>query len=339
MPDKTPDENQTNAVAAECQSCGHRFRLNQWGENVQCPECRANRVQPLVAPGGAVDYLTADRSEGYAPADVRFAQWAKWTGLITPNQHEIAFVKQNRQIQRGSDPDPIHEIMVNENWIAREQAEGLLEFMAFHRPCEDDEEFAELIKNRTDADEEKVDRTRKLQAGIASSRNEVPPLCQLLMEKRVITEAQMLGALKHLQKQGRGPLEKARRMAGERKSTRRVQAVKKKISLKNPVIRNILIVLLLLLLGVGAWQIHASRGPKAAVKCRECDEVSWVSWSQSYPVKCPSCGSKSAYYAMKCKNEHIFTISNPYQRRKKCPVCDTTRVRPLKEGDLEEENP
>ena len=101
------------AVAVRCEACGQRFRARAWRAGIACPQCHSGQVHPLVAPGGAVDYCVADRTQGYAPADVRFAQWAKWSGLITPHQYEVAFIRQNRLIQQSEEPPPVHEILVD----------------------------------------------------------------------------------------------------------------------------------------------------------------------------------------------------------------------------------
>jgi hypothetical protein len=321
------------AVAAECEACGARFRARAWREGMQCPKCQSGRVNPLVAPGGAVDYCVADRSDGYAPADVRFAQWAKWTGLITPSQYERAFIHQNRQIQEGASPDPIHEIMVLQDWIAREQAIGLLEFMALPRPNERDGQFVRLLEHNTDVDMDKVRRLQRLQAKAATRRHEVPPLCQLLMEKRIISEAQLLAILKHQAEGDAGDLARARSMAGEARSVERTEKLRKTLSLKNPRTRQILIVTFLLVMGLVAWRWQVGGGRTMFVKCRRCDEVAEVKWSRSFPVKCPE-GHRDAYYAMICQKGHIFTVENPFKRHVTCPECGTTNVRPLREEDL-----
>lgn len=323
-----------DAVAAECGSCGARFRARQWREGMQCPKCQSGQVSPLVAPGGAVDYCVADRSDGYAPADVRLAQWAKWTGLITPNQYERAFILQNRQIQEGLSPDPIHQIMVEEGWIAPEQANGLLEFMSRPRPNEADGEFVRILRRTTEVDMEKVKKLQQLQAKAATRRHEVPPLCQLLMEHRVISEAQLLGILKRQANGGGGPLSRAREMAGEARSARRVKKLRKVLSLSNPRTRQVLIVAALLLLGLAAWRWQAAGGEKIYVKCHTCGEVSRVPWSRSFPVRCPR-GHKDAYYAWTCEKGHIFTVENPSQHRVTCPKCGTAKVRPVREKDVQ----
>lgn len=325
-----------NAVAARCAACDTLFRVRQWRDNISCPRCGGGPVEPDMAPGGAVDYYVAKRDEGHARADIRFAQWAKWTELITPNQYERAFVKQNRQIQSGQDPDPIHQIMVDENWIGHDQAVGLLEYLSQARPAESDEEFLQTLRQYHDMDWEKVKKIQKLQRKAGKQCHEVPPLCQLLMEKRVITEAEMLGVLQQLNQDQTGDLHEARQMAGDRKSTQRWKRFKNIITPSKTTVRYTGIVVVLLLLGIGAWKWQETQGPEVTVKCRHCGEFSRVSWSKTFPVKCPKCGRKTAYYAMICKNGHVFTISNPYKRVKTCPKCGTSDTRPIKEEELEE---
>jgi ribosomal protein S27E len=283
-----------------------------------------------------VDYYVAKRSEGYARADVRFAQWARWIHLITPNQYERAFVKQNRQIQSGQTPDPIHEIMVEENWIGSEQAVGLLEYLSLPRPSENDEEFLDVLRRKCDVDWDKVQKAKKLQRKAVKKCHEVPPICQLLMEKRVITEVQMLSVLKDLSQGETGDLYDARQMAGDRKSTRRFKQFKKFITPSKQTIRYTAIVVTLLLLGIGAWRWQASSGPEITVKCRSCGEMSRIHWSKTFPVRCPQCGEKTAYYTMICDNGHIFTISNPHKRVIRCPKCGTSETHAVGEQKMDE---
>lgn len=335
MNKKSPKEpSARNAVAAHCAACGCQFRARRWRDNMSCPQCGSGSVEPVMAPGGAVDYYVANRKEGHARADVRFAQWAKWTELITPNQYERAFVKQNRQIQNGQKPDPIHEIIVDENWIGENQAIGLLEFLSLRRPSESDDEFLTALRQKSDVDWGKVKKVRRLQQKAAQKCHEIPPICQLLMERRVISETQMLTVLKQLNQNETGDLHNAREMAGERKSIQRVKRLKKAITPSKTTARYAAIVVALLLLGIGAWKWQAAQGRKVVVQCRNCNEISQVNWSKSFPVRCPNCGKKTAYYAMKCENGHIFTVRNPYQRIITCPTCGTKESHPLKEDEI-----
>ncbi len=126
---------QGGPVASECDGCMRRFKLNRWREGLRCPECGSGRLSPLVAEGGAVDYCVADRRQGYAQQDIRFAQWLKWSGMISQRQYDAAFSRQFHRIREGEPPPPIHRVMVEQGLIKEEKALRVLEFMGRQRPA------------------------------------------------------------------------------------------------------------------------------------------------------------------------------------------------------------
>jgi len=321
-------------VAVHCEGCGGRFRARTWREGIACPRCQSRQVKPLVAPGGAVDYCVADRSKGYALADMRFAQWAKWSSLITPYQYEVAFLKQNRQIQEGKPPLPIHEILIQQGALTERQAVRLLEFLSLPRPDEQDGEFVRTLLATTRVDPEKLGRVQQLQMKAATRQHEVPPLCQLLVEQRVINEAQMLAVLRLQQQSGRGALHLAHEMVV--RPTRRTQfgALRAALSLRNPRTRAALVILVVFLLGLGVWWRQAAANvPRMYVRCLDCGFVSEVRWSNTFPVKCPHCGRVRAVYLKVCSNGHLFPSQSPFEPEP-CPVCGSPTSRPATAEDV-----
>jgi hypothetical protein len=280
-------------MALHCESCGRRFRAKQWQDGMTCPKCHSEKVRPVVAPGGAVDYFVADRSRGYTPADVRFAQWAKWCGLVTQSQYDKTFIRQNRLIQERKPIPPIHEIMVAEGFLSEGQAIGLLEFMSLPRPDEDDESFLELMTRMADVDPNEVEKIKKLQRAAAEKCHEVPPICQLLVEKRVIREPQMVAMLKFQERNDAGCLKRATESVKRRQGSKRGSfASLKSLSLSTPLVRNAVLVAGLLMLGLGllAWQAAAG-AEWVYVKCTRCGTVSEVRSPESYPAQCPRCAA------------------------------------------------
>ena len=52
-------------------------------------------------------------------------------------------------------------------------------------------------------------------------------------------------------------------------------------------------------------------------------------WSPTdWPAKCPRCGSRAVYYAVKCPKGHIFTRKFPFTYET-CPECGADRGYPL----------
>ncbi|MFP4027476.1 MAG: hypothetical protein ACLFWL_06780 [Candidatus Brocadiia bacterium] len=334
MPDESQKIGIQDAVAVRCEECGSLFRATKWREGLECPKCSSGHVKPEVAPGGAVDYYVADRSEGYAPADIRYSQWAKWSGLITPHQYEIGFIKQNRMIQHGEDPTPIHEIFINEGWITKEQAIRLLEFMCIPRPNEEDGRFIQILRETAEVDQERVEKIHKAQSKAAMKYHEVPPLCQLLVEKRVLGESEMLRILNQIKQRGRGALKIVEELVIKPTKKTRGEKLLKSISYRNPRARNIYIVAVLFLAAMGIWRWQTAENvPKMYVKCKHCGKINKVKWAKELPVRCPNCGNKRAFYAMIGEDGHVFTVKNPYIPHVN-PKTGSPDVRALSEEDV-----
>ena len=317
-------------VAVLCEACGGLFRARRWREGMACPRCRSGHVKPVVAPGGAVDYYVADRSQGHVPADIRFAQWAKWCELITPRQYEIAFVKQNRLIQDGRPARPIHEVMVGEGFLNELEAAGVLEFMSRPRPDAEDASFVEALLTMVDVEKAKLEEVQGLQRKASEQCHEVPPLCQLLLEQRVVSEGQMLAALKFQERMDKGSLRAVKQLVTKPKKESAVGAVRRAVSLKDPTVRKVALVVVLFLIAIVMW-VRQGGGQSAElyVYCKKCSQVSPVGWTTEFPVECPACGANEAFYAVVCPKGHVFIRGSPYSHEL-CPVCGATSARPYK---------
>ena len=321
-------------IAVHCENCRRRFRAKQWRDGMSCPKCRSGRVKPVVPPGGAVDYFVADRSKGYTPADIRFAQWAKWCEIITPSQYEKALLKQNRLVQDENPLKPIHEIMIEEGFLKEHEAVSLLEFMARPRPDADDEAFLQQMQQMADVDQAKVEEVKALQAKAAETCHEVPPICQLLVERRAISEGQMLAMLRFQQRRREGclyaALEIAARHGGGKPGS---GGAIPQISLKDPRVRYAGIVAGLLVLGLVIWLVGAHLSKEyMIVKCANCNSLSRVEFSTAFPVKCPICLAQKAHLAYRCEKGHIF-VRKGQADQSPCPVCGTSNVLPLTEEE------
>ena len=335
MSETQQESSARTCVAVHCENCGRRFRARKWREGIVCPQCRSGQVKPLVAPGGAVDYYVADRSKGYTPADIRFAQWAKWCELITPRQFELSLIKLNRQLQEGKPPRPVHEIMMEQGFLGEREAVSLLEFLSLPRPDEQDQAFAEALQASVEVDRAGIARTQQLQRRAARQCHEVPPLCQLLVDCRVLSEAQMLAVLKLQERSGQGALATVRKMIEKALGREPARKVLKELSFRTPAVRAAVIMVALLVLGIGLWAWNASYGgTRMYVKCHRCGEVSQVRWSATFPVTCRRCGKLAARYAVVCRKcSSIFVRESPYSHEP-CPDCGCPHARSVTPEDL-----
>ena len=338
-PEKDESTGAAKYVAAECSACSRRFKLRGWREGIKCPKCDGGDLMPTVAEGGAVDYFIADRSKGYARPDIRFAQWAKWSELITPHQYEMAFRRQNKGLQNGEPPRPIHSIMLEEGWLTQKQATALLEFMCRTRPDQDDSSFAEAALQTGIAGAEDVEKAGQLQDQIADKASETPALCQIMLEKQIINESQLLPLLKNLRRKGLGPLarldETLKKPAGAIPSG---EGLKQGIARNKQLIKQgaVIFVLLLAAFGIWRWQTRVP-GYRFPAICEECGETSVLAWPEParFPVRCPACRRESAYWRYRCDNGHDFPHDPFSARDPRCPVCDSEDVKALKLEDLD----
>jgi len=322
-------------VASECEACGKRFKLRKWREGIKCPKCKDGKLAPLLADGGAVDYCVADRSEGYARADIRFAQWAKWAELITPRQYDQAFAAQNRIVKKKENPPPIHEFMVEEGWISEKQALGLLEFMCRERPDEDDRQFARAVVEAGEAGSGEVEKVSKLQEKIAQKANETPPLCQLMFEKRILSESAVVSLLRMLRKKGQGPLYSVAESTGKPPRIKTRKHGTRKAARENiQTIKRVAFVAILFLLAAGVWYWQGRETPYMFIAlCESCGETNRMAWESSFPLECPDCGEAAAYNARVCEEGHVFP-GRPYHSIS-CPECGSTTTRSPEEEDLQ----
>ncbi len=335
--EESPDSSGAGSVnvAAECGNCQRRFKLRGWREGLKCPQCDGGELSPLYAEGGAIDYCITDRSKGYAQPDIRFAQWAKWAELITPRQYEIAFRKQQSLIQQNNPPQPIHRIMVDEGWMTEEQAVNLLEFMCRKRPGQDDRAFADAVIRSGLAGEDEVARAAELQKKIAEKANETPALCQVMLEKHIISESQAVPLLKKLQENGQGPLATvAEALAGPAAGPGLRGGLKETIAGNRQAVKQValIIALFLVALAIWRWRTHERAYAFPAI-CAECGETSMVKWQTDFPVRCPECGQRAAYWKYVCTEGHEFP-GDPFNPPRECPICGTEDIRALKPEDM-----
>lgn len=327
-------------IAVRCGNCGAAFRARAWQEGMSCPTCRAGGVQPLPAPGGAVDYILADRSQGTTSADVMFAEWAKWCGYITTHQYDAAIHRQNSELQSGQRASPIHEVMVSLRFLDKQRAQGLLRFLAVRRPDRHDEDFATRLLQRREADPQAVERVRELQRRMSRKRNEVPPIAQLLVQKHVITEAQMLDVLHEQSADGMGSLELALSISEPPPKETLVGKFGRRMAKSPHGIRNAALIVVLVLVAWGAWAWQLREPPIMLYgKCSTCGGLVEIEWTAlDWPAQCPRCGHKTVSYAVMCPNGHIFARTSPFSMEP-CPECGADFGRPLTEEDLTRPQP
>jgi hypothetical protein len=337
MAEETKDGSHLRYVAVKCLSCDRQFRVRKWSEGMSCPECRATDVQPLPVPGGAVDYLLADRSQGTTRADVAFGEWARWCGFITANQYNTAVHRQTSQIQDGGSSAPIHEILIGMKALDEERAVGLLRFMTVRRPNADDEDLMSRLLATGKVDPQKVAACRTEQAALAKERNEVPFIGQLLLRRRVVDEETLVRILHEEDHERHGALHMARMMSTPPPKDTPLAKLARRTAKSPRLVRNAVVLAVLTAVVVAVWAYNLSETEQVTYgQCETCGFQQEVTWSATdWPATCSRCRKKTVMLLVKCPNGHIYTRLSPFSRSQ-CPVCKSGQARPLTAEEFKE---
>ena len=334
MSEETKQAPESHDTAVRCGNCNASMRARGALDGLKCPNCRSTDLREVPVIGGAIEYTCADRRHGTTAADVMLAEWAKWCGYLTPNQYNTAMHRQNSELQASGAARPIHEVWIDLGFIDEHRVEGLLRFLCRKRPDADDEDFLARLGAREDVDPAQVKQVAALQRKMAARRNEVPPVAQLLVQRHVLTEGQMLEVLQAQSAEGRGAKTTALAMSQapvkESPASRLVRQAKG--SPRAVATLALAVVLGLLATGLWAWQIREK--PVYVVgRCSDCEGLVKVEWSVTdWPARCPRCGRQAVRYALICPNGHLFTRESPFTFEA-CPECGAGHGRPLTEEE------
>jgi ssDNA-binding Zn-finger/Zn-ribbon topoisomerase 1 len=322
MAEQETSAEREHPAAFVCQSCGARFRGTAQGPPGACPQCRRKSVRRLEVRGGALDYALADRRQGTTAEDVAFAQWAKWAGFITANQYNTAMHLQNGEVRDTGKGRPIHDVLVSLGFLDKDKVEGLLRFLAVERPNRNDKDFAARVLRHGWAEPDRVESVFALQRRLAGRRNEVRPLAQMLVHKRVLSEGRMLELLHEQEKDGIGNLTLLRSMAERPHRQRAVSKLGARLVGSRLPLRGVALLVLLAAVAYGVWAWQLSP-PKifAYGRCTRCQSVVRVRWSATdWPRRCPVCRHKTVLYLVRCPQGHYFLRSSPFSKEP-CPEC------------------
>jgi len=289
-------EQQPRFRPMHCKSCGAGMRLPADAESPVCSACGSDELRPLAVLGGAISYALADRSSGTTGLDIAFAQWAKWTAAITPHQHDAAIHRQNSEQSETGRARPIHEHLVEMHALDNKMAESLLRFMAMPRPDALDAEFAALIVERDEADEEAVAKTVDAQRALAARGEDVLPLCQALVNRRIIPEITMLKLLQEQANEGGGTLKMALAMEGPQVEASLFSHGR----LRSRVVASAKVVVLTSIIAFTLWLFLHTPTVYVYGICGGCNAISRLESPDTWPARCISCGMVKVLPAWKC---------------------------------------
>jgi len=317
--------------AMHCESCGARMRIAADAEAPVCSACGSDELRPLAVPGGAISYALADRSSGTTSQDIAFAQWAKWTAAVTPHQYDTAIHHQNSEQNEIGRARPIHEHLVEIHALDNKMAESLLRFLAMPRPDALDAEFAALVLDREEADEEAVAKTISVQRALAARGEDVLPLCQALVHRRIIPEFTMLKLLQEQALEGSGTLKMAQAMEGPR-----IQAsLLSRGRLRSRLATTAKVVALASIIAFTLWWSIHEPTPYVYGICDKCNAITHLASPEGWPARCPSCGQKEVLPAKKCLAcERYYGSTKLIHFEDTCPYCNSTDVEFVNDENL-----
>ena len=313
-----------------CDRCAATYRRLQWAQGMKCPKCKSPDFFPVTIIGGAVDYTLADRSQGYAIEDIRFAQLAKWAGIITPNQYTQTLARQRQLAGQDRTAPHIAQILIKDGTVQSAQATAVFQVMCKERPAEDDDDvFAALAVENRLTTAGKVKECQELQDEMTRVRHEVPPLGQIMFEKRYLSENQVQAIYRKMAARQRGVVYE---IGQAYEDTRELTVFEKVAGTKDEPERRrsfvLVCVLGVIILAVWSRWFFSDRGGKRWFKCGnpECGKIYKGSYVDVFPTTCPYCKQKQARYARKCLNCSEVFGTDGWWGRATCPKCGKSRV-------------
>ena len=285
---------QTTAAVSKvlrCEHCTSTFRNVVWSEGARCPRCRSPRYSPLPVLGRAVDYALADRAQGYAVEDIRFAKIAQWAGFITSGQYQEAFNRQNEYVSAGGAVPTIGDVLIKMKALSPLQVEFVLEYRCRERPNMEEAGFARLAVQGKLCTEARIEECEKAQVAEKKLGHDPPPLACVLYEKRYMQENQIQAVLQKQFEAETGLAWDARRFVEENtvKPAERLLGLKGTPERKKRVA--VASMLAVALLFVGGRQLASARAAFVATLCtnQTCSTRSGMPYNTNWPARCPVC--------------------------------------------------
>jgi Zn finger protein HypA/HybF involved in hydrogenase expression len=319
------------AKVVRCEACNAVFRNVAWTEGSRCPRCRSPRFVPLLIAGDALDYMLADRSQGYALEDIRFAKITQWAGLISAQQYHEAFNRQKEYLGAEARVPPIGEIMRNLKWLKKIGIQAVLAYRCLPRPDDDDSEFAKLALQSKFVEQDKLAECMDAQREIQRAGHDVPPLPCLLYEKRYLQENQVQALLQKQAESGSGLIHRVQEYVRQHSRATMDQLLGPKGSKQ----RKLRAALAAALVVFAVWKAGSSlieaQTKMVKTMCTEpaCSQISAKPANADWPARCDACPKHGrtvfpVSICEKCGREYVNDKPNAVSAR--CPHCGSTRV-------------
>lgn len=275
-----------------CDTCGSTFRNVVWKSGARCPRCRSPKYMPVPVVGLAIDYALADRSQGYAIEDIRFAKIAQWAGFLTPVQYQEAFNRQNDFVSAKGAVPPIGDILRDMRALTKVQHDFVIEYRRRERPNKEEKEFARMALQGKFATGDQIEACLRTQISDKEMGHDPAPLACVLYEKRFMQENQIQALIQKQSENESGLMREAAEYVEENTVTpiERVLGIKGSSDRKMRLAAvGVLVLVGLVLLGRG---VVAARAVPIATICVNCDVRGAMPHNTPWPAECPECRAK-----------------------------------------------
>jgi hypothetical protein len=278
---------------------------------------------PLVVREGAVDYALADRSKGPAVWDLRLGQLARWVGLININQVNQSLKTLCARAGQGEPGSPMGDLMVEEGLIDQHQLSALLRVLAAPRDEAEEEVFGNVAAQNEFTTPERAAECLALQKQAAAEGRQAPFIGFVLMEKRYVSDHQVMAILRASQRRGRGLIVEYQDALAAMAPPARTRPVRERKGVKWQSLRRspVLAIVAATVLLFAVFRIYQTelRGPRARsypvdIMCKACKARYRQAVKTRAPFVCRECGKSAAFQALKCRNEKcgaVFAWESP----------------------------
>jgi DNA-directed RNA polymerase subunit RPC12/RpoP len=323
-----------------CNECGAQERNMYWTPGTPCPRCGSSNFEPVVEIGKRSEYADADRTQGFAPEDIRLGRLAQWADLISAKQLQRILFQQGQMANSGEKVDDLATILLKEKVLTRKQV-GLLHKARCVVPGNtEDIKFGIQVVKKGLATEDQVRDCIHIQQESDDTGSEAPPLPLVLHEKRLVKEGHILALLKAAELKGFGLLHRIHhggpQFDGGAKDGNRIRTLLSLPAVQAPLA--ILIMMIALFIWLGAF---SGAEPRVKVRCKFCGAETGKPANSVWPLKCdqPSCGKRGFAPIGMCQNcGHRILLDQGKAGNYKCSHCGSGSDKiKIISGDMDEE--
>jgi len=310
-----------------CRACETMWRIKPADKSQKCPNCGSERVAEVSVVGGAVEYVMADRSRGYALEDILLGKLAQWAGMITVNQYSDALNQQRQHVGRGGRVPPLGEVLIKHGALKRRQVEALLALRAGGWQDASEQEFEQIVLESGVLARERMLDGRTAQMAPAEKGETPPPLALVLYEKRLLAEKEIEALLQTQARRGTGLVAMALAASAEVPGS---VGVEKLLGAKGSTQRKLRIAGMIAAVPILVLILYSIIGGRERLVETQCDTCTRTGYyfpvTSVWPQKCDRCGKHTVFPRALClRCAEKFEVTDPNSPSIRCPHCGYDR--------------